>query len=169
MNTEHETTPCDICGTPTSMLGTKLCDRCWELKTRITSDPEIARRILLAMPDVEPEPGSTATNSDEWQYRQTRYSAEARVGKFTVRLHWTGLADIEDTRATMQQIVTEHNGYAVLVTERERLRASLRLIRSMLVYIDDLTRIDPIREQLQQAKIEIDDALASTEQGGERR
>lgn len=33
------------------MLGTKLCDRCWELEKRITSDPAIARKILAALPE----------------------------------------------------------------------------------------------------------------------
>jgi hypothetical protein len=31
------------------MLGTKLCDRCWELETRITGDPVIARKILASL------------------------------------------------------------------------------------------------------------------------
>ncbi len=31
------------------MLATKRCDRCWELESRIQSDPELARKILLAM------------------------------------------------------------------------------------------------------------------------
>ena len=29
------------------MVGTKLCNRCWELETRIRRDPEIAEKILL--------------------------------------------------------------------------------------------------------------------------
>lgn len=28
------------------MLGTKLCDPCWELEHRIKLDPELARRML---------------------------------------------------------------------------------------------------------------------------
>ena len=43
---DRETVACSICGTPTPMLGTKLCDRCWELKTRIEADPELAQKIL---------------------------------------------------------------------------------------------------------------------------
>ena len=38
--------PCELCGDRTSMTGTKRCDRCWELETRIQSAPELARRIL---------------------------------------------------------------------------------------------------------------------------
>lgn len=41
-----ETTPCTICGRETPMLGTKLCDRCWELSSRIKADPDLARKIL---------------------------------------------------------------------------------------------------------------------------
>jgi len=38
--------PCQICGEPTRMLGTKRCDRCWELETRVRMNPELARKIL---------------------------------------------------------------------------------------------------------------------------
>lgn len=38
--------PCELCGNPTTMTNTKRCDRCWELETRIQSNPELARRIL---------------------------------------------------------------------------------------------------------------------------
>lgn len=44
MNTP--TGPCRICGDQTPMLGTKLCDRCWELETRIRRDMELAEKIL---------------------------------------------------------------------------------------------------------------------------
>jgi hypothetical protein len=33
------------------MLGTKLCDGCWELETRIKDDPKIARKILDTVED----------------------------------------------------------------------------------------------------------------------
>lgn len=35
MNTEEPTVPCKICGKPTHMLGTKLCDPCWEVESRL--------------------------------------------------------------------------------------------------------------------------------------
>lgn len=38
--------PCRLCGQDTPMLGTKLCDGCWELETRIKLDPELAKKIL---------------------------------------------------------------------------------------------------------------------------
>ena len=31
----EETCPCRFCGTPTRMLGTRMCDDCYELWTRI--------------------------------------------------------------------------------------------------------------------------------------
>lgn len=37
---------CRICDEETVMLGTKLCDRCYELETRIREAPELARKIL---------------------------------------------------------------------------------------------------------------------------
>lgn len=46
-----EAVPCRLCSAPTLSTGTKLCDRCWELKGRIRRDPELARKIL---DDVEP-------------------------------------------------------------------------------------------------------------------
>lgn len=46
MKDDRPTVNCRICGTPTPMLGTERCDRCWELERRIRFDPEIARRIL---------------------------------------------------------------------------------------------------------------------------
>jgi hypothetical protein len=45
----NTTCPCAICGRQTYMLATKLCNRCWELKTRITADPELARKILAEL------------------------------------------------------------------------------------------------------------------------
>jgi hypothetical protein len=42
----QELIKCRLCGGNTTMLGTKLCDRCWELETRIQSDMELAEKIL---------------------------------------------------------------------------------------------------------------------------
>lgn len=49
MNYTIETCPCRLCDRPTRMLGTKLCDRCWELEGRIHRDPELARKILARL------------------------------------------------------------------------------------------------------------------------
>lgn len=40
---------CDLCGAPTSFKGTRRCNRCWELETRIQRDPELARKILATV------------------------------------------------------------------------------------------------------------------------
>lgn len=40
------TVPCGICGTPTAMTGTKRCDPCWEMETKIVQNPILARKIL---------------------------------------------------------------------------------------------------------------------------
>ena len=45
-NLGQELIKCRLCGNDTTMLGTKLCDRCWELETRIQADLELAERIL---------------------------------------------------------------------------------------------------------------------------
>lgn len=39
---------CGLCGTPTRMTGTKRCDRCWELESRIHGAPKLAAKILAA-------------------------------------------------------------------------------------------------------------------------
>ena len=46
LNTERDTVPCTYCKEPTYMLGTKLCDRCWELSTRIRHDHALAAAML---------------------------------------------------------------------------------------------------------------------------
>jgi hypothetical protein len=38
--------PCELCDTPTQMTGTKRCNRCWELESRIERDPQLAQKIL---------------------------------------------------------------------------------------------------------------------------
>ena len=40
---------CMRCGEPVQHEDAKLCDRCWELSTRIERDPELARKILADM------------------------------------------------------------------------------------------------------------------------
>lgn len=37
---------CELCGAKTLNLGTRRCDGCWELETRIRMDPDLAERIL---------------------------------------------------------------------------------------------------------------------------
>lgn len=40
------TVPCKHCRTPTPMLGTRECDRCHELWTRVSWDPHLAQQAL---------------------------------------------------------------------------------------------------------------------------
>jgi len=46
----NPTIACRLCGAMTGMLGTQLCDRCYELETRIQRDPELSRKILAELP-----------------------------------------------------------------------------------------------------------------------
>lgn len=51
------TIPCEICGDQTPMLGTKRCDRCWDLESRIKLNPELTAKIIAGLPayaSVEP-------------------------------------------------------------------------------------------------------------------
>lgn len=42
-----ETIPCKWCGKQTSMLGTKMCDGCWELSHRIKRNLALAEKMLV--------------------------------------------------------------------------------------------------------------------------
>lgn len=53
---EEETVPCDLCGTPTPMTGTRRCDPCWELERRVEQRPEVAKKLVAAMAAIEPDP-----------------------------------------------------------------------------------------------------------------
>lgn len=48
----EKTTPCKYCGRKTRSTGTKLCDKCWELKTRMEGDKERSIKIIF---DIFPE------------------------------------------------------------------------------------------------------------------
>lgn len=51
-----ESVACSICGAQTRSTGTELCDRCWELKTRIGRDPGLAIKLIgMALDDMSPE------------------------------------------------------------------------------------------------------------------
>lgn len=42
----EKTIPCELCGKPTNMLGSRRCNGCWELEIRVRLEPELARKIL---------------------------------------------------------------------------------------------------------------------------
>lgn len=46
---KSDTCKCKYCGNETKMTGTKLCDRCWELETRIYADLELAKKIIKSV------------------------------------------------------------------------------------------------------------------------
>lgn len=45
-NLGMEVIDCGLCGRPTTMTGTKRCDRCWELETRIKDDLKLSEIII---------------------------------------------------------------------------------------------------------------------------
>lgn len=49
------TVPCLLCGQPTTMIFTKLCDPCWELSNRIRKNPEVARKVLAKVDEERKE------------------------------------------------------------------------------------------------------------------
>jgi len=46
---EEETGACGLCGRDTEGTGTKRCDRCWELETRIEQSPKLALQVIFNM------------------------------------------------------------------------------------------------------------------------
>lgn len=48
------TIACKWCGKPTTMLGTKMCDGCWELERRATANPDLTKRMLATEPGSAP-------------------------------------------------------------------------------------------------------------------
>jgi hypothetical protein len=48
------TVPCKWCGEPSSMAGTKECDRHWELRMRIEFEPKMARHMLDTLTATKP-------------------------------------------------------------------------------------------------------------------
>jgi hypothetical protein len=71
------TVPCGICGRPTPMRGTKRCDRCWELETRIEAAPEIAKLILRGM-----ENGGLSPELEEVERNQLQSKRDAEEKEF---------------------------------------------------------------------------------------
>lgn len=49
----EEPVDCTICGNKTIMTGTKLCDRCWELKSRIEMNLDLAKEIIANFESAE--------------------------------------------------------------------------------------------------------------------
>lgn len=47
------TVKCKWCGTQTPHIGTKSCDMCWELSSRIPHNLAATAKILLAMPSAK--------------------------------------------------------------------------------------------------------------------
>jgi hypothetical protein len=60
----QETTDCRYCGKQTPMLGTKLCDPCWELKRLINHSPELARQILEEVDKTQLPPRRPASKTE---------------------------------------------------------------------------------------------------------
>ena len=48
-----EATLCKWCNEETDLLGIEECDRCYELRSRIEKDPDLAETILVAMDELK--------------------------------------------------------------------------------------------------------------------
>ena len=62
---ESKTVPCKYCTMPTQMTGTHLCDRCYELETRIRSNTELADKITRS---IKKEKGLDPQTKDDFIY-----------------------------------------------------------------------------------------------------
>jgi len=46
-NVTREYIPCQVCGEPTTMRGTKLCNNCWEVMSRLSPFLQCANAIQV--------------------------------------------------------------------------------------------------------------------------
>jgi len=49
----EDTTFCKWCSEDTDLVGIEECDRCYELRSRIEKDPDLAETILVAMDELK--------------------------------------------------------------------------------------------------------------------
>ena len=49
----QDTTFCKWCNKETDLLGIEECDRCYEIRSRIEKDPDLAETILVAMDELK--------------------------------------------------------------------------------------------------------------------
>lgn len=89
-DTGEKTVPCETCGEPTTKTGTKRCDWCWEVESRLdgylTRGKANARRILLAtLKGCDPEEIAVRTLSMTVE--------EARLPRKIVQLVTAGAAN----------------------------------------------------------------------------
>jgi len=116
---DEDRIPCKWCGTPTQMLGTKMCDGCWELETRIQSQPDLARRIL---DDLESESQVTELMtevSQEWldelaKVKQQRDDNRAKINRLNGEL-------VRQRRSALEQ-------YDRLIERFDRLREAVKAL-----------------------------------------
>lgn len=76
---ERPTIPCKICGTPTPMLGTKLCDRCWEVEHRLADflkHPNARALVRELMPKLDDWRDG---HPDGWDYEAVLAENEVNV------------------------------------------------------------------------------------------
>lgn len=66
---------CELCGIPTRMTGTKRCDGCYELESRIKGNPFLARQILYNM---------TAATAQDEVYWRTKDGRQIAVGDIPI-------------------------------------------------------------------------------------
>lgn len=76
---DEELIDCRLCHDFTTMLGTKLCDRCWELETRIGDAIELARRIIARIEVDELKVLKEENNVLKWGINLTGNSPEKMV------------------------------------------------------------------------------------------
>lgn len=46
MSRRADTVPCTFCGEDTEMVGTRLCDPCWDVRAAVMRKPEVALKIV---------------------------------------------------------------------------------------------------------------------------
>jgi hypothetical protein len=116
---EVSSVPCGLCGTPTLMTGTKRCDACWELESRIQGNPTLAAKILAgagdtSAPSATRQPDTTQEQAGVNAYQQWKANvSNERSSAFGGNLHDLARRMYEAmTNAAPQEISAEASSRA---------------------------------------------------------
>lgn len=130
------TVPCERCQAPTTMLGTKRCNRCWELETRIQHSPGFAQKILsevLARPECA-GPRRVARTSIKKREGEYRVMAWDQFGKrYPEADYFTDdKEDAEDTAKAMKEFQIQPSHPTIIERGREAVQKWKEALSSQL-------------------------------------
>lgn len=99
MIAQAKTVPCLYCSKPTNMLGTKLCDGCWELRARVLSNPKLAIQMLKEI--AEEIPTTQMSNGYQIVLLRATLTKVAKQFRFYEEQHWAKKTKAADDKAVV--------------------------------------------------------------------